>query len=283
VRSRFAPIISLLLFATGCGDDSKALARKAEAESRRVERFVREYLDRTLAALGRHAGMLAPSLEEPEGDPRRRAAYPLIHKLRSPTAARGEADFDLQTGGLMFVAVLDAEGKFVVRDEGPEKMYREDLRPRFPCVREALAGHRGYCTGLLPGDDYAVALLVTPIHEEGRTLGVLVGSVSYQSLARRIERQRSFEAHATDGGIAHAPTLRVALYWKDRYYAGSIQPELDPFKPRASLRRRRLGARGVYSEAVSVQERSFGMTVRQAPFLGEDAGFVVWRAEPFSS
>jgi hypothetical protein len=244
---------------------------------------MREYLDRTMTALARHGSVLAGPLQEPEGDPRRRAAYPLIHKLRSPTASRGEADFDLQTAGLLFVALLDGEGKFVVRDEGPEKMYREDLRPRFASVREALNGRAGYSAGLLPGNDYAVVLLATPVQKDGRTLGVFIGAVSFPSLARRIERQRSFDSHATDGGLAHAPTVRVALYWKDKYYAGSIQPELDPFRPRPAARRSKLGKRAEYAESITVQERPFGMAVRALPALGEDTGFVLWRAEPFSS
>ncbi|MBI2895633.1 MAG: hypothetical protein HYY06_18900 [Deltaproteobacteria bacterium] len=266
-----------------CSDPaSLGLDRKATREAARVERFVREYLDRTAAALARHAGPLAAALEEPEGDPRRRAAYPLIRKLRSPTASRGEADFDLQTAGLVFLAVLDGEGKFVVRDEGPEKMYREDLRPRFACVREALAGRRAYSTGLVPGNDYAVVVAAVPIQKDGRTLGAFIGVASYPSLARRVERQGSYEAHATDGGLPHAATVRVALYWKDKYYSGSVQPELDAFRPKAARRRARLGESGRYAETILVQERPFGMAVRRVDFLGEDAGFVLWRAEPFS-
>lgn len=273
----------LLLFACSSEAENRRLESRAEKEGVRVERELEEFVALTTKGLNKYASKLAPSLEEPEGDPRRRMAFPIIRKLRSATAARGENDFDLLTAGLLFVAVLDGEGKFVVRDEGPEKMYREDLRPRFSAVRDALAGRTACSSGLVPGNDYAVALVAVPIQKEGRTLGAFIGVASFPSLARRAERLRSQQAQGIDGGIAAAPTVRVSMFWKNKVHPGSIQPELDPTVPRMAVRRSRLAKARVFTDFVSVQARGFGMTVRRTPALGDDVGVIVWRAEPFDS
>jgi len=278
-------LISLVVLSAGCSSeaDRARLADRAARESVKVERELDEFVALTKRGLERHAPDLTASLEEPPGDPRRRMAYPLIKKLRRAEASRGEYDFDLLTAGLLFVAVLDGEGKFVVRDEGPEKMYREDLRGRFSAVREALAGRAACSSGLVPGNDYAVALVAVPIQREGRTLGAFIGVASFPSLAKRAERLRATQAQGVDGGIAHAPTVRVSLFWKNKVHAGSIQPELDPTIPRASVRRAKLSKAPFFAQPIDVQARSFGMAVRRLPSLGEDAGAIVWRAEPFSS
>lgn len=286
MRSPALWLTSLLaLSAAACSSEAERakLVERALRESVKVEREMEEFVTLTKTGLQRHAPDLAESLEQPPGDPRRRMAYPLIKKLRRAEAARGENDFELLTAGLLFVAVLDGEGKFVVRDEGPEKMYREDLRGRFLAVREALAGRAACSSGLVPGNDYAVALVAVPIQRQGRTLGAFIGVASYPSLARRGERLRSHRAQGVDGGMANAPTVRVALFWKDKVHAGSIQPELDPSVPRAKVRRARLAKAPFFAEPIDVQARPFGMAVRRLPVLGDDAGAIVWRAEPFSS
>jgi hypothetical protein len=288
VRAPLAILVSSLLsslLVLACSSEAKhrRLEVRAARESARVEREIDGFVSLTRTALARHAPRLAAALLEPEGDPRRRMAFPLIRKLRSPTAARGENDFDLLTSGLLFVAVLDGQGKFIVRDEGPEKMYRQDLRPRFAAVREALAGRAACSTGLLPGDSYAVALVAVPIQKDGRTLGAFIGAASYPSLARRAERLRAHQSQGVDGGMAYAPTVRVSLFWKDQVHSGSIQPELDPTRPRAATRRAELARARVFTRFLNVQSREFGLAVRRVPSLGEDAGVIVWRAEPFSS
>jgi hypothetical protein len=285
VRSPALWLSSLALLAAACSSEAERarLAERALRESAKVEREMEEFVTLTKSGLARHAPDLAASLEEPPGDARRRVAHPLIKKLRRAEAARGENDFELLTAGLLFVAVLDGEGKFVVRDEGPDKMYREDLRGRFAAVREALQGRAACSSGLVPGNDYAVALVAVPIQRRGRTLGAFIGVASYPSLARRGERLRAHRAQGVDGGIANAPTVRVALFWKDKLHAGSIQPELDPSVPRMKVRRARLAKAPFFAESIDVQTRPFGMAVRRLPALGDDAGAIVWRAEPFSS
>lgn len=277
-------VCALLLAACGGEAEQRRLEKRAADEAVKVERELGEFVTLTKTALERHAAALAPALQEPEGDPRRRMAFPLLRRLRDPNAARGQNDFDLLTGGLLFVALLDGQGKFVVRDEGPEKMYREDLRPRFSAVRDALAGRAACSSGLLPGNDYAVAVIAVPIRTaDGRTLGAFIGAASYPSLARRAERLRAHRAQGRDGGIGAAPTVRVALFWNAQVQAGSIQPELDPSRPKVAERRRKLGKGRFYTRFVDVQSRGFGLAVRTVPALGDDAGVVVWRAEPFSS
>jgi hypothetical protein len=279
---RFVPLLALLA-ACSSEAEEKQLAARAAQESVKVERELGEFVALTRSGLARHAPALAPSLEQPVGDPRRRMAFPLIKKLRTATASRGENDFDLLTAGLLFTAVLDEEGKFVVRDEGPEKMYREDLRGRFSAVGEALAGRAACSSGLVPGNDYAVALVAVPIQKDGRTLGAFIGVASFPSLARRAERLRSQSAQGVDGGVAAAPTVRVAMFWRNKVHPGSIQPELDPTLPRLAVRRSKLAKAPFFSQFVNVQQRGFGMTVRRVPALGEDAGVIVWRAEPIKS
>jgi len=283
--SRTSILTLSLLALAACSDEAahRRLEQRAEREAERVEHELDEFVTRTRTALERHAPGLAASLEEPEGDPRRRAAYPLIHKLRQPNAARGEFDFDLLTGGLLFVAVLDGEGKFVVRDEGPEKLYREDLHARFASVRDALAGRASCSTGLLPGTEFAVAIVAVPIQKDGRTLGTFIGAAGYPSLARRAERLRAQRAQGVDGGVAGAPTIRVSMFWKDQVQSGSIQPELDPTRPKTAELRGKLAKARFFTRFLDVQSRGFGLAARTVPSLGADAGVLLWRAEPFSS
>jgi len=93
---------------------------------------------------------------------------------------------------------------------------------------------------------------------------------------------RSMNSPQNPGGVVKAPTIRVAFFAGRGYYAGSIQPELDPTRPSVSVRTKKL-AKGAFAEFVSVQSRPFGLAIRRFDsFLegGGDVGILVWRSDP---
>lgn len=269
-------------FAGGCSSvDEAKVTGDAAAEAERVEGVVREDFDRVRTALEKHAASLAQGLGKTEPDAKRATIYRAFAPWRQTTAG-GRAVFDLQTAPVLFLGVVDAEGKLVVRDRQPEKSYREDLRARFPSVGKALRGDAALSHGTLPGGEGEVILLAVPVPGESGVVGAIVAPFGYGALARRLERQRTLEANRTKGGVVKAPTIRVALFAGRSYVSGSIQPELDPTRPTPRQRTKKLGTKGSYVEYVPVQSRPFGLAVRKFGFLegNADVGIVVWRSDP---
>jgi hypothetical protein len=281
VRASGWTLTSLLLFA-GCGGaDEARIARDAAAEAERVEGTVRDDFSRIEKALEKHAPALAAGLAEEAPDAKRRALYLEISPWRQLKAG-GKAVFDLQTAPIEFLAVVDAEGKMVVRDHDPEKSYRTSMRERFPAVAAALGGRTAVSHGELPDGQGEALLAAVPIRGASGVVGAVLAPITYFKVARRLERQHSLDATRRKGGATKAPTVRVALFAGSHYYSGSIQPELDPTRPSVRARTKKLGSGRAYSETVQVLSRTFGIAVRRLEFLEGDAdvGILCWRSDP---
>lgn len=284
MRASVSLSTSLVVFAAfaGCSSaDDARVARDAATEAERVERTVKDDFARVQAALEKHGPSLAAGLAETTPDGKRRVLYLAMSPWRQIRAG-GRSVFDLQTAPVDFLAVVDAEGKMVVRDHDPEKMYRESLRERFPAVAKALSGTSAISHGELPGGGGEAILVAVPIRGESGVVGAVVAPMPYAKIARRLERQHTLDANRRKGGVVKAPTIRVALFAGRHYFSGSIQPELDPTRPSVRARTKKLGTASAYAEAIQVQSRPFGIAVRKLDFLEgpADVGILVWRSDP---
>lgn len=280
---------ALVLCGLGCskgGDD--AAAREAAT---RAQAHVREGLEATgrlntglLAVLTSAAPNVATSISDPVDVARVR------NRLRDQHDDRSATGRQLSLYPTHFVAVVAPDGKGLAGDldAGRDYLPGLDVGSHFACVRAALAGTAGSCTGDFvtvegaPSRGYMVSAVPLRLTNDGPVVGALVGAMTYERVAQAI-RQALNVSTLRDRvqlavGFWHGGRL-VPSGHDNLVPAAMLVPDsLLPRVPANTNARLARGESFTFTFSENDGRMQWGAAVAPAPALGPGDGLMVFRA-----
>lgn len=280
---------ALVLCGLGCskgGGDAVAreAATRAQANVREGLGAVGRLTSGLQAALASSAQPVGAAIVEPLDVARVRNRVRDLHDDRSASGRQ------LSLYPTWFIAAVGLDGKGLAGDQEPARDYIPglDLGERFPCVRAALQGTAGSCTGDLVTTEGAAArgymLSAVPLRAttDGPVVGALVGAMTYGRVAKAIREALNVST------LRERVQLSVGFWHGGRVVPSGVDNDVpaallvpDSLLPRIPSN---LGARLARGESFTFTfsenqgAMQWGAAAAPAPTLSQGDGLIVFRA-----
>lgn len=275
--------LALLALGPGCEDKGKKsaeLAKKHVAQlvetSTTDVKEVHEGLPEGAKLLERlYAGEASPEDDLKE-----------VHEMLALARSKVQS---LRVAKSNFFALATTDGKVLRNDQDQDRMAGESLFAAYPELKKARGAYietigsmKGAAEIAEPRRD-AQWVAATPVSVDGRTRGIYATGWSLSSYASRLEfslrgRIRS-ELAEGDQSDKNEPLVYVFVVVGKDVYAAPASPDVNI----ETIARRDVASKvngtDVYTEALEITGRSFGLAARRAPSLGDSVAMVVLRSE----
>lgn len=271
----------LVLFSlVACEKPSAANARRQirEVHVAEITAIVRDDIARHRRGTRELAKRMAPGFALSDPADRERQIRTALRVLQE--APRGVPE--LIASPMTFCAAIGADGIVIardVRDADEDRMKGQNFGERFESVRDALRdGNARYELGEFPAESgppsYSM-VFVAPARHRGAIVGAVIVGIPLRTMASRIGRQLKLDHPET--GLE----FWVYAYREDMLFHTGTPTPLDPLVPNQAARAEGLArSPNGYTGEVLIGERPYGYVVLPTPSIGEQTGFVFFRADP---
>lgn len=197
---------------------------------------------------------------------------------------------DLRVAKSTFFALALADGMVLRNDQEQDRMAGKNIFDAFPGLRPALTG--GYteargsmkeAAGVAEPRRDAQWVAAVPVKSAGATKGLYVTGWSWSSYAYRLEFKVRADIRAellkAQDRSRNEPLVYVFVAVGHDVYAAPMSPDVNiEAVKKADLVGKAKGD-AVYSQAIDLTGREFGLAARRAPALGSDVAIAVLRSE----
>ena len=271
----------LLLFPTACKDTTKLSLEKATGDVSFLVETTRKDVGEVRSGLPAGADALAAAWKADAS-----IATDSKAAQRALEDARRKVQ-DLRVAKSTFFALADTSGVVIRNDQEQDRMAGHALFAAFPALAGATAayvegaGSMPEAAGVRaprPDGQWAAA---APVRVDGVAKGIYVTGWSWSSYAYRLEFALRSRIRSELMGQAGAkePLVYVYMIVGKAVFGAPVSPEVN-MKAIADVDPlAKASGDAVFSRAVDVTGRSFGLAVRRAPDLGSDVAVAILRSE----
>lgn len=191
---------------------------------------------------------------------------------------------DLRVAKSTFFALVDEQGTILRNDQDQDLMAGKNAFASFPALKAALEGKYVEGRGVMEeaarvkgADGQWVA--AAPISAGGKVRALYATGFAWSAYAYRLENSLRSSVKSGLGTNQKEPLLYVYVVVEKQAFGAPVSPEVNA---QAILSQDPLGkAQGdaVYSAAIEITGRDFGLGVKRAPALGADVAVAVLRSE----
>lgn len=280
-RARLLPLALALACAIACKDTTKISLEKASSHVGFLVETIKKDVEEVRSGLPAGAAALGAAWKADAaiGSDAKATQRALENARRTVQ--------DLRVAKSTFFALADVNGVVIRNDQEQDRMAGHGLFESFPALAGAKSGYLE-TAGSMPEaagvraprpDGQWVA--GAPVSVDGAPKGLYVTGWSWSSYAYHLEfalRSR-IKSELMGNAGAKEPLLYVYMVVGKSVYGAPVSPEVnmkaiadvDPLSHTTGD--------AVFSRALDVTGRSFGLAVRRAPALGPDVGVAVLRSE----
>ena len=193
---------------------------------------------------------------------------------------------DLRVAKSTFFALVELDGTVLRTDREPDVMSGKNLFAAFPALRSAMDGKLSVChgnmteaSGVRGRTDGQLAMAV-PVQLDGRIVGVYASGWSWSAYAYRLENAlRSDIRSKLKNDNEKVPLVYVYIVVGKSVFGAPVSPEINAEAIRKQSTLEKTSGESVFSTAVEITGRDFGLSVQRAPTLGDDVAIAVLRSE----
>jgi hypothetical protein len=192
---------------------------------------------------------------------------------------------DLRVAKSTFFAVTGRDGVVIRTDQEMDRMAGKSLLGAFPKLEGALGGKHVETLGAMEeasgvkGKPDAQWVIAEPVRVGDQVKGLYVTGWSWSAYAYRLEFSLRGRVKSELGDRDKMPLLYVFVVVGKSVYGAPVSPLVSQEEIGRLDSLAHLGADGVFTTAIEVTGRGYGLAVKATPVLGDGVGIAVLRSE----
>lgn len=209
-----------------------------------------------------------------------------LEEVRGAVLRARDKVADLRVAKSTFFALVDPSGVVLRNDQDQDLMAGANLFQAFPELKRALDGQYVETRGSMPeasgvkGRADAQWAAAQPVRVEGAVKGLYVTGWSLSAYAYRLEFYLRGQLRAQIAGTQEKlPLVYVYVITGDQVYGAPVSPEVNAEAIRKLAPLSKVQGEAVFTAAVEITDRDFGLAVKATPALGPQTGVAVLRSE----
>jgi hypothetical protein len=271
-------VLSLSL-ASGCDGNKKLSVAKASEHVASLVQTTATDVGEVRAGLpegAKHLGKLFAGETPPKDD---------LEAVRQGLENARNKVQDLRVCKSTFFALVDDKGTILRNDQQQDLMAGKDAFKSFPAIKKALEGSYVESRGSMPeaagvkGPD-GQWVAAAPVSTDGKVRGIYLTGWSWSAYAYRLENSLRGTVKSALGDKADKlPLLYVYVVVEKAAFGAPVSPEVNAKAIADQDPLSKIQGDAVFSTAIEITGRDFGLAVQRAPALGDDVAIAVLRSE----